>query len=206
MTVAADAHHVPRPFNTPLECGLRLLFVLAATAPRAADLQRLISYDYLLVHSGDVPDGPQSLHPAMPFRGSEWLVRRDVVARGLDLMFARELVSKEFMPEGIFYAGNDLSRAFVGLLRTAYARELGVRASWIAERFTPLSDGSLTMFMTENVGRWGAEFDRLTALPSLLPADRQSSTWCRHSEDPAPPAHRQLVARRPTHRAQAARG
>jgi hypothetical protein len=167
MTAVVDAHHLPRPFNTPLECGLRLLFVLAATAPRGADLQRLISYDYLLVLSGDVPDGPGSLHPAVPFRGSEWLIRRDVVARGLDLMFARELVSKEFVPEGIFYAGNDLSRSFVGLLKTDYARGLAVRAGWIAERFAPLTDGSLTMFMTENVGRWGAEFDRLTALRDL---------------------------------------
>ena len=167
MTAAVDVHHLPRPFNTPLECGLRLLFVLAATAPRGADLQRLISYDYLLVHSGDVPDGPGSLHPAVPFRGSEWLIRRDVVARGLDLMFARELVSKAFVPEGIFYAGNGMSRSFVGLLKTDYARGLAVRASWIAERFASLTDGSLTMFMTENVGRWGAEFDRLTALRDL---------------------------------------
>jgi hypothetical protein len=167
MTVVDDAHHHPRPFNTPLECGLRLLFVLAATAPRGADLQRLISYDYLLVHSGDVPHGPESLHPAVPFRGAEWLVRRDVVARGLDLMFARELVSKKFMPEGILYAGNDLSQSFLRLLNTVYARELAVRASWIAGRFAPLTDDSLTMFMIENVGRWGAEFDRLTALRDL---------------------------------------
>jgi hypothetical protein len=141
--------------------------VLAATAPRLADLQRLITYDYLLVHSGDVPGGPQSLHPAVPFRGSEWLIRREVVSQGLDLMFSRELVGKQFTGEGIYFAGNDLTRAFVELLKTAYARQLALRAGWIAQRFGPLEDTGLREFMTGNVGRWGAEFDRLTALRDL---------------------------------------
>jgi len=64
----------PRLFNTPLECGFRMLFLLHAAGPKARDLQRLISCDYLLVHSGDASGGPTSLHPAVPFRGSEWLV------------------------------------------------------------------------------------------------------------------------------------
>src|SRR6266700_5971794 len=98
-----------RLFNTPLECGLRMLFLLNACAPKKADLQRLISYDYLLVHSGDVEQSPGSLHPAVPFRGSEWLVKRDIVRGGLDLMFARELIDKKLEPTGIFYAGSSLT-------------------------------------------------------------------------------------------------
>jgi len=67
--------------------------VLDQARGRSFDLQRLVSYDYLLVHSGDVEDGPVSLHPAVPFRGSELLVKRDLVRAGLDAMFARELPS-----------------------------------------------------------------------------------------------------------------
>jgi len=37
-----------RPFNSPLECGLRMLFMLNAANGQPADLQRLISYDYPL--------------------------------------------------------------------------------------------------------------------------------------------------------------
>ena len=90
-----------RPFNTPFESGLRLLFVLDQARGRSFDLQRLVSYDYLLVHSGDVEDGPVSLHPAVPFRGSELLVKRDLVRAGLDAMFARELLEKKFESTGI---------------------------------------------------------------------------------------------------------
>lgn len=52
-----------RHFNTPIESGLRLLFVLDEAKGEVFDLQRLVSYDYLLVHSGDVEGGPVSLHP-----------------------------------------------------------------------------------------------------------------------------------------------
>jgi len=154
-------------FNTPLECGLRLLFVLNAKQPAKCDLQRLISYDYLLVHSGDVNDSPDSLHPAVPFRGSEWLVKRDVVRAGLDLMFSRELIAKLLDSDGLSYAGNALTKAFVALLKTDYAKELATRAEWVVARFGGMNDRELEDFMTLNIGRWGAEFESLAAIGDL---------------------------------------
>ena len=50
-----------RLFNSALEYGFRVLFLLDAANPKPADLHRLISYDYLLVHSADVEGGPPSL-------------------------------------------------------------------------------------------------------------------------------------------------
>lgn len=38
-------------FNTPLEIGLRILFVLNAIKPRGIDLNRLVIYDYFLLNS-----------------------------------------------------------------------------------------------------------------------------------------------------------
>lgn len=157
----------PRLFNSPLECGLRLLFVLNALRPGRCDLQRLVNYDYLLLHSADVEGGPPSLHPASPFRGGEWLVRRDAIADGLGLMHARELLEKSYDRSGISYAGTEMTNAFLGLLRNDYARNLADRSSWLAERFGAMSDEALSNFMRVNVGRWGAEFDRLAALRDL---------------------------------------
>jgi hypothetical protein len=144
-----------------------MLFLLDAANPEIADLQRLISYDYLLIHSGDVEGGPQSLHPAVPFRGSELLVKRDVVRSGLDLMFARELIDKRVTARGIVYGGSEMTRAFLELLKVTYAAELRKRAQWVIERFGSLSDDELNSFMSSNIGRWGAEFEHLTALRDL---------------------------------------
>ena len=165
--IAIPTSQPHRLFNTPLECGLRLLFLLNACYPKRADLQRLISYDYLIVHSGDVGDGPASLHPAVPFRGSEWFVKRDLVRNSLDLMFARELPDKRLNKDGIYYAGSKLTEAFIKLLVSPYASDLKLRASWVAERFGGLTDVELREFMTANAGRWGIEFYRMTALRDL---------------------------------------
>ena len=156
-----------RPFNTPLECGLRTLFVLNAAKGKPSDLQRLVSYDYLLVHSGDIPDGPPSLHPAVPFRGTELLVKRDLVRSGLNQMFSRELLLKNFDQSGITYRATALTTAFVELLGSDYAKALRYRSEWIESNFGSYSDSELNAFMSANVGRWGAEFERLTALRDL---------------------------------------
>jgi len=159
--------HHERPFNSPLECGLRLLFVLVAAEGRPCDLQRLISYDYLMVHSGDVPGGPSSLHPAVPFRGSELLVKRDVLQTGLNQMFSRELLTKTFDTLGITYRANELTGAFLGLMKSMYADALRDRAIWVIKHFHMMDDRALEHYISENIGRWGAEFERLSAIQNL---------------------------------------
>jgi hypothetical protein len=163
----SSSGHQIRPFNTPIESGLRLLFALNQADGRSFDLQRLVSYDYLLVHSGDVEGGPASLHPAVPFRGGELLVKRELVRAGLDAMSAKELLEKRFEPTGIFYRATALTDAFLKLLLSPYASALRTRADWVVTRFADYSDTELEDYMTANVGRWGAEFERLTIIKEL---------------------------------------
>jgi hypothetical protein len=167
MTDTHKNHRSSRPFNTPTEYALRLLFLLDAAKDKPNDVQRLIAYDYLLVHSGDVENGPQSLHPAVPFRGTEFLIKRDLIQDGLAQIFARELVDKIFDKTGISYQGNALTTAFCNLMSSHYATELRLRAEWVVLNFSLLSNVELSNYMNENVGHWGAEFDRQTALNQL---------------------------------------
>ena len=133
----------PRPFNTPLEYGFRGLFVLSALRPRFCDLQRLISYDYLLVHSDDVEGAPPSLHPPAPYRGSEWLVKRDLLQSGLNLMYQRELIVRKPTVTGIVYEGSELTTAFVSLMESSYAKALRTRAAWLQQSFADYDDRQL---------------------------------------------------------------
>lgn len=156
-----------RIFNSPLEYGLRMLFVLAAYDGQRADLQRLISFDYLMVHSGDA-NGPVSLHPAVPFRGGELLVKREVLSTGLNRMFSRELIEKRFDTSGITYGATPLTSPFLDLLKSTYASQLRERAQWLVATFGKLDDRDLNAFMADRVGRWGAEFNRVGALEKLV--------------------------------------
>lgn len=156
-----------RPFNSSLEYGLRTLFILNASKEVPIDLQRMVSYDYLLVHSGDVDGGPASLHPAVPHRGTELLVKRSLIQAGLNQMLSRELIQVIFAPRGFLYQATELTEPFIKLLKSTYAHELYSRAQWIARYFGRHTDDELASFMATNVGRWGAEFDQLAAVDLL---------------------------------------
>jgi hypothetical protein len=156
------------PFNSPLECGLRALVLLAAARPSGCDLQRLIFYDYLLVHSGDVPDGPDSIHPATPLRSGEALVRRHWIERGLLLMISRELVVRTFSDAGIMYEASPLTASFLGYLEESYTKRLQERAQWVVARFGEYSDHQLLEFFKTNLDRWGGEFIREELLEDEL--------------------------------------
>ncbi|WP_160010469.1 ABC-three component system middle component 2 [Rhizobium sp. 18055] len=132
------------PFNSALETGVRTLTILAASFPSMHDLSRLVQYDYLVVHSGDAdPNGPSSLHPPLPMRSGELLVRRGLVERGLHLLLGRGLARRVFNERGVFYQAEEEAGAFLSNLRERYNLELQERADWVAQKFDELDDFEL---------------------------------------------------------------
>lgn len=147
-----------RVFNTPLECGLRSATILLAAFPRTYDLQRLVYYDYLTVHSGDVDGGPPSIHPPTPHRSGEILVRRSLVQQGLTLMMHRLVVEQVFTNRGIEYSAGDYSVFFLDMLTTDYCSLLRDRASWVVEHFHEMTDDVLSSYIRSRWTFWGGEF------------------------------------------------
>lgn len=146
------------PFNSALESGLRALCVLYEGFPESYDSQRLIFYDYLVVHSGDVEEGPDSLHPATPFRSNEWLVRRQLVDQGLRLLVERGLVKPSMTVNGILYSASETAGAFVACLDQKYTTQLRERARWVVETFDTTTEPELVQYFDSHLDRWGAEF------------------------------------------------
>src|ERR1700730_15476470 len=120
----------PGTLNGQLEAGIRAVAVLGAAHPRSFDLQRLVAFDYLLVHTGDI-GGPSSLHPPAPLRSAELLVRRKLVQQALLLMMTRELVEREFGAEGIQYRAGENATPFLSSLESEYLKALKERAAWL---------------------------------------------------------------------------
>lgn len=147
----------PSPFNSPVETGLRMLVLLEAADPAICDLGRLVVYDYLLVHSDDVPDGPKSLHPRTPHRSGEMLVRRQMIMNGLLLMVSRELATVTYGEQGIGYKSTELTGPFLDHLKSGYARELRQRARWVADTFGGYTNETLVEFAMSHLSDWGGE-------------------------------------------------
>jgi hypothetical protein len=146
------------PFNGPLELGLRALCVLTTAFPDEYALQRLVIFDYLLVHSDDIEGGPEGLHPQTPHRGGEILVRRGLLQAGLTLYESRGLIELAYKDGGIFFAATDKSADYLDTLSTEYLKGLRERADWVVHNFGLLDDAELETMVRERIGMWGAEF------------------------------------------------
>lgn len=152
------------PFNGPVEIGLRALCVLTTAFPAAYALQRLVVFDYFLVHSDDIDGGPEGLHPRTPHRGGEILVRRGVIQEGLTLYESRGLIERLYKDGGIFFAATDKSADFLDTLSTDYLKGLRERADWVVDSFGLLDDAELDAMVRARIGTWGAEFSMESVL------------------------------------------
>ena len=151
--------HNSSPFNGPVESGLRAAVLLYAIHPDCASLQRLVVFDYLLIHSDDIPEGPSGLHPKTPYRSGELLVRRDTLRQGMLLYMSRGLIGDQYREFGIAYGATDRTGAFLDALVSKYTRALRERAEWVSERFDSYSDQHLKVLAKEHLDEWGAEFE-----------------------------------------------
>jgi hypothetical protein len=144
-------------FNSPIETGMRALILLAESYPEQLDLQRILEFDYIMVHTGDV-DGPPSIHPALPLRSGELLVRRQLIERGLMLLISRGLISRHATPNGFMYRAEDDAGPFIDALSAAYLHDLKNRAVWVVDRFSEMSDQDIRIMLSNVYDQWSREF------------------------------------------------
>lgn len=143
--------------SSPLEVGLRMLILLSRLTI-TADLHRLAIYDYLLLHSHDLDDGPESLHPPTPLRTGELLVRRNQITRGLFLLETRGLIERDYSTDGIAFRTSKLAEPFLQYFESDYAKKCGNISGWVAQTFDGMSSDELQTFIHSRIGKWGVEF------------------------------------------------
>lgn len=144
-------------FNSPIETGVRSLVILNATYPSAHDINELVWFDHLVVHSADV-GGPPSIHPKLPQRSGEILVRRELVQNGLNLMQKFGLIAVVPSTSGICYQATESAYPLVQLLSSEYSKNLKDRAQWLAGTVANLSKVDLRDIINLKIGNWAVEF------------------------------------------------
>lgn len=159
-SITTEVQRNPSPFNSSLETGLRTLVVLEASYPRALALERLVEFDYLVVHTGDA-GGPESLHVPLPMRTGELLVRRGLIESGLALMMSRGLVQRIVETTGISYQASESSSPFLSALSSRYIGNLRERAAWVTEKFGSATDEQLLSMTRQLFDKWTTQFQPL---------------------------------------------
>lgn len=145
------------PFNSSLESGIRALSILVAIYPKTADLQRLVEFDYLVVHSGDV-NGPESLHAPLPMRAGELLVRRGIVEAGLILMMSKGLVIRIPTENGIEFVAGDNAESFISSFSMPYLMKLRERAQWVSEKYGDATEEEIKRVTRQFFDKWTTQF------------------------------------------------
>ena len=145
-------------FNSAFETGLRALCVLSAGHPHEYDIQQLLAFDHIIVHSNDMPGGPSSLHPEVQQRNGEWLVRRPLIQKGLMLMETKGLAVTRASRAQIFYASTELAPVFLESLENPYLHKLIERADWAVSTFGELGPSTFFNVFNAAFDRWSTEF------------------------------------------------
>ena len=164
MTMPDEAERVTL-FNSALETGVRAVVILDAAHPKALDLAHLTWCDHLVVHTSDI-GGPESLHPDIPQRTGELLVRRRLVEDGVRLMRRLHMIDADVSDAGILYKASEDAQAFVEALRTEYLVKLKMRAVWLNQYINGMLDSSLAELISTRIGRWAVEFQGEAGVPN----------------------------------------
>lgn len=145
-------------FNTPLEIGLRMLYVLNAFKSIELDVNTLVIFDYFLLNSNDFPQGPKSIHPSIPHRSTQMIIKPPILKEGLNLMISKELIDISFTDDGIKYKANELTGKFIDLMDNSYSKQLLEISIWIKNQFGNYDFRKLDLFVKNNIPNWGSEF------------------------------------------------
>lgn len=144
-------------FNSPLEAGIRAVTVLEKLRPVEMDLAEMVLLDHVVVHSADL-NGPPSLHPDVPGRKGELLVRRRLIESSLELMRRFHLVDLKVSDAGLSYRASDEAAGYVELLESDYSERLKSCANWIAEQIRSKGKDAFLTEVRAALGDWGAAF------------------------------------------------
>jgi hypothetical protein len=147
-------------FNTSIEYGVRSLFIINKIFPQSIDLSRLAIYDFLILHSGDVKNGPESIQPAIPHRGIEYYVKVKQLKKGLFLMSSKNLLKISINKEGVKYIANELTEPFLSYFQSDYSKLLKERIDWVVGYFGDYDDTKLSLYLENNIDKWGGEFTK----------------------------------------------
>lgn len=146
-------------YNTAYEIGIRILILLGQST-KELDLQRIIFYDYLMIHYNDVNAAYESLHPDNPYHATELFVRRKLVQDALKLIGQKGLVEVKLSNKGIQYNITSLGINCLSYFESEYFTKLSEYSRLVIEEFNNYSDEELKRYINNNVGQWEDQFEK----------------------------------------------
>lgn len=147
------------PFNNNVESGLRILTILNEAFPESFDLQNLVYLDYLTIHSGDIDKKIKSLHPAVPYRSGEIMIRSSIISNGINLFISKNLIEKVYNSNGIEFRATENAMPFLESLEERYSIDLQKKAIWAVNNFSHYTKEELKAIMSPKLSNIDNDFN-----------------------------------------------
>jgi len=144
-------------FNGRIELALRTLYLLKHSN-KDLDLQRILYYNYLMVHSSDISGGPISLHPDLPNRSCEIIVLREKFKEAIQMLISKEIIGVKYKKKGVYYTKNEKTLNFLNYFESDYSKNIDKIAKWTCDYFGKEKDVKISQFINNNLSKWGEEF------------------------------------------------
>lgn len=144
-------------FNGRIELALRTLYLLKHSN-KDLDLQRILYYNYLMVHSSDISGGPNSLHPNLPNRSCEIIVLREKFKEAIQMLTSKGIISIKYKKKGVYYTKNNNTLKFLSYFESEYSKKMDDIARWTCDYFGKENDNKISQFINSNLSKWGEEF------------------------------------------------
>lgn len=130
-------------FNNPVEISLRILILLNIDINNEYNIEKLTYFDYLMMHSGDIDNAPDSILPNSPYRFFEFHVNKENISQSVEFLWRKGLVDISYNANGIFYKANRLTDLFVKTIQNELCEQLKHTASWVVDNFYKYSENDL---------------------------------------------------------------
>ncbi len=130
-------------YNSTIEIGLRILILLVCKEVNSYNLDKLVYFDYLLTHSGDIDNTQDSILPNSPYRFFEFQVNKEKIVKAIDMLWKKGLIDVEYKSNGIFYKANRLTKVLTDNLKSKMANSLKEKAVWVINSFYSISEKQL---------------------------------------------------------------
>lgn len=149
--------------NSNLEIALRLL-VIMNVYKKTMERDRLVAYEYFVIHSGDIEHAPSSIHPDIPYRASIYISNHQNISDALNILLSKELILLNVENDNFEYQITKAGEIFVQYMTSEYYNKLNNIARWICNYFENFSDRDLNLYIESNIGKWGNEFTKESIL------------------------------------------
>lgn len=145
--------------NSPLESSLRIIMILNQFKKSAFSIDEIILLDYYVIHLHDFDSSFNSIHPPIPNRENELLIRRELVISGIQILESRSLIKVNYTEYGIKYSTNELANHFTKYMESPYSYKLSKNIDTISANSVDKILKSVEMLIKRDSELWINELE-----------------------------------------------